>query len=369
MLYGSDLLGVWKPDANSQSLPPTSYAYFYNRKIGNKQYSIKDHLGNVRVTFADKKIPANGQLLDFYTETQSVSTYYPFGWEIEPLSWAFESFKFGFNGKIKDEQIAGGALDYGARIYSSKIGRWMSTDPLFMKYPNLSSYNYVANNPLKFIDPDGKKVVLYNKEDQARVLKYLDDQFGSGIFSFNKNGVLKMNNKTLKNAMPNFNQEQIDMAKGFKDLIKGEKLVEVKMYENSDINFSRNPTLEKTVWNPVTGLEEKVKYKKYGEGNKGVVIAKLEQGAITMYVEDDNKAFILINKSLIDLESFNAKDGGMTTPCGSCLFIHEALDHGLDYVKDGTLDPEWKKTQQDMVIYHNKALKNKGSKERIRHYD
>ena len=144
-IYGSDLL-------------QNGYPNLYSRKIGDKQYSIKDHLGNVRVTFADKKIPANGQLLGFYTETQSVSTYYPFGWEIEPLSWAFESFKFGFNGKIKDEQIAGGALDYGARIYSSKIGRWLSTDPLFMKYPSLSSYNYVANNPINAVDPDGRRI-------------------------------------------------------------------------------------------------------------------------------------------------------------------------------------------------------------------
>ena len=37
-------------------------------KTSRNPYNIKDHLGNVRVTFADVKIPANGQLLDFYTE-------------------------------------------------------------------------------------------------------------------------------------------------------------------------------------------------------------------------------------------------------------------------------------------------------------
>ena len=43
-------------------------------------------------------------------------------------------------------------------------------DPLAEKYPSLNPYNYVANNPLKYFDPDGKviknsfKMVLSNKK-------------------------------------------------------------------------------------------------------------------------------------------------------------------------------------------------------------
>jgi len=72
-------------------------------------------------------------------------------------------YRYGFNGMEKDDEIKnidGSSLDFGARMYDPRIGRWFSTDQLEASYPDLSPYNYVSNNPILFIDLDGKEIIL-----------------------------------------------------------------------------------------------------------------------------------------------------------------------------------------------------------------
>ncbi len=46
--------------------------------------------------------------------------------------------------------------DYGARQYNPVLARWDRIDPLSEKYYNVSPYAYCANNPVRYIDPDGR---------------------------------------------------------------------------------------------------------------------------------------------------------------------------------------------------------------------
>ncbi|MBQ2373267.1 MAG: RHS repeat-associated core domain-containing protein, partial [Bacteroidales bacterium] len=46
--------------------------------------------------------------------------------------------------------------DFGARFYDPATAIFLQQDPLAEKYYNISPYAYCANNPVNFVDPDGR---------------------------------------------------------------------------------------------------------------------------------------------------------------------------------------------------------------------
>jgi RHS repeat-associated protein len=87
------------------------------------------------------------------------SDYYPFGMIMPGRKFTSATqYRYGFNGKEEDDEVKGdgNSLDFGARIYDSRLGRWYSLDPLQKKYPDETNYGFVSNNPLIFSDVDGR---------------------------------------------------------------------------------------------------------------------------------------------------------------------------------------------------------------------
>ena len=81
---------------------------------------------------------------------------------------------YQYNGKELNEEFGLNLSDYGARWYSlsralgnAAVGRWWAVDPLAEKWNMVSSYSYVINNPLKFIDPDGKDLILDYRDSKG----------------------------------------------------------------------------------------------------------------------------------------------------------------------------------------------------------
>ena len=72
-------------------------------------------------------------------------------------------YRYGFNGKEKDsEWNSGNNYDYGFRIYDSRLGRFLSEDPLSPDYPGKTPYDYAENDVIRCIDLDGLEKLSFS---------------------------------------------------------------------------------------------------------------------------------------------------------------------------------------------------------------
>ncbi len=145
--YNDELEAIYFEEGRIAYLGEGEYRY---------EYSLKDHLGNTRVTFAD--VNNDGRVEE--GEILQEEHYYPFGLRMEGYGRLVQGLvnPYNYNGKELISDFDLDWLDYGARWYDASIARWSAVDPLAEKYAPFSPYNYVLNNPISNIDPDGRDV-------------------------------------------------------------------------------------------------------------------------------------------------------------------------------------------------------------------
>jgi RHS repeat-associated protein len=133
-IYGSSRLGIFKKDKTRKAT---------TRALGERRYELTDHLGNVRVVLSDYK-KAESIVI-------SATDYYPFGMVARTYT-SPEEYRYGFNGKEKEKDIAEGAYAFEYRIHDPRLGRFLSVDPWCYKYSYQSPYVFAHNTPVSLID-------------------------------------------------------------------------------------------------------------------------------------------------------------------------------------------------------------------------
>jgi RHS repeat-associated protein len=162
------------------------------------EYYHTDAVGNVRVV-----TDGAGNALERHD-------YMPFGEEPNPGA---ASQLRRFTGKERDAETG---LDYfGARYYGSRIGRFTTIDPVYTWRENLvnpqlwNRYAYARNNPLRYVDPDGrasKKAeavqLLWNRMKHVvqRHIKKDQEENASKFITNNPQDVKKLAERAVRGA-------------------------------------------------------------------------------------------------------------------------------------------------------------------------
>ena len=134
MIYENGAAKFWQTEAGYISMNDSKYHYY-----------LQDHQGNNRVVVNETGA------------TEEVNHYYAFGGLFDNSN-SVQPFKY--NGKELDTHKGLNWYDYGARHYDTTLGRWFVVDPLAEDYYSWNPYIYCINNPIKYIDTDGRKIVI-----------------------------------------------------------------------------------------------------------------------------------------------------------------------------------------------------------------
>ena len=140
-----------------------------------------DHLGSSSVLTDE-----SGEISNWYE-------YLPFGEILMEQSNNSYDNPYKYNGKELD--AATGLYYYGARYFDPRTSVWLSVDPLAEKYPSLSPYVYAGNNPVKYVDYDGR---YFGPPDDHF------DQNGEFLYTDNR----KTNNIVINHVFSGLTHEQ-----------------------------------------------------------------------------------------------------------------------------------------------------------------
>lgn len=169
----------------------------------------------------------------------------------------FNKQPYLFNGKELDFET--GLYYYGARYYDPKVSIFLNVDPLAEKYPHISPYTYVANNPINAIDPDGREPeddhfnkygkFLYrdNKSTNNIIVHIGKEEYKLSQLDYNKKGTLK----AVSNVLAHYAGE-----KGMKEYVGVGAFEKGSAYANAYDNiFFNTKALDKGIYDNIYNVK------------------------------------------------------------------------------------------------------------------
>ncbi len=220
-LYGSSSLGI--DVARVELISPVPYTGNYTTTLGNKRYSLTNHLGNVLATITDKKIPVGtGNTVSYYkADIISSADYAPFGAYLTERTFNAGAYPNGFNGKRNDNAL--GLQDYGMRLYNPMERVFPTSDPLSKNFAWNSNYAFAENDVIRSIDLDGKEKfistdgALIGYTGRSTQVRVVDDKNIKAVGFW-----IKTANNPPKNSDDQFAARSTERAKSLSTLNKWE---------------------------------------------------------------------------------------------------------------------------------------------------
>ena len=220
---------------------------------GNFLYELSNHLGNVLETVSDRKVEVasttNPTILAYYvSDVLSTSNYSPFGAPLDNRGFGANA-RYGMNGQERDNEIAGDGNISTAEHweYDTRLGRRWNTDPLAGDYANWSPYAAFGDNPIYYVDPDGKKFI--NFDAQGNYTGTTKDNWFHNTFFGSKGRILDAQGDVTRKfsfADPKNDVKDIQSGVITKLVVVSEKEIQTMMWRSGafdDANRTENKPL------------------------------------------------------------------------------------------------------------------------------
>jgi RHS repeat-associated protein len=117
------------------------------------EYFIRDHLGNIRVSFDG----TGGTAV-----VRQENSFYPFGMNLPGNYQPSQPNNNLFNGGSEWQNDFTNLPDYYEtpfRNYDPELGRFISVDPIASQSASLTPYHFAGDNPISFNDPTGLRMI------------------------------------------------------------------------------------------------------------------------------------------------------------------------------------------------------------------